>query len=809
MLVEPQTNTNDRLSANLDGGKDFWKSLVSRISDLPLPLVRAIAELLTGLGRERYKKIGRDAGERLRQERAECFLSDIFPSAPLPRPGPERQEPRPVEPVDPEMVGEMLGPGGAFAVQLTGYEHRSGQIEMARAVTGCLNSSKHLMVEGGTGIGKSLAYLVPSVLWSLVNGRPVVVSTNTKNLQHQLFGKDLPLIRRVMDSDFRAALIKGRMNYLCLRKTLFAVEHPLSELTPEERPKMVRLLCWVAGSETGDLSECPVWDKKTSRALGLTVTATGEECMGRACRMSRKCFLLRARAKAQTADLVIANHALIFAEMGMTSPALPPFSHVVFDEAHNLEEAATKHFSVELSMPRVKFELSRIWRPKGKHDGLGLIPGVTRQVESGAFAGDERIKTDTISEAWAVVDSVKRVDRSASAFFDALAVIVGKKESTLRIYAGDHESSRWSSAMSAKEDLQKSVREIIADIEKLMKSLRALECDGLPFHLEAVHDLEGAVCQLHELCTDMDFVLDAAAEDFVFWIEKADRRQDKARAWGAPVSVGDRLENDLYSQKECVVFSSATLSVNGSYDFLKKRIGLDAIPPGRLVELDAGSPFDYTRQCMVAVPAFLPEPSEAGADYAGELGALMAAIFERTRGRGMVLFTSYKMLRETTDVVRDKLEGRGIQVLAQGESGSREAITAAFKEDIESVLMGTHSFWEGVDAVGETLSCLVVARLPFAVFTDPIIAARCEQIDNRGGSSFIEYSVPSAVIRFRQGFGRLIRHRTDRGVVIVADRRIVTKRYGSWFRNSLPSKTVRFEDADTMIQAVESFLGEV
>ena len=807
--MEVQTNTNNRLSVEFASGKDFWKSLGSQLHKLPLPLVRAIAELLTGLGREPYKKIGRDANERLRQERAECFLSDIFPSEPLPRQGQVGQEPRPVEPVDSEMVGEMLGPGGAFAVQLPGYEHRSGQVEMASAVTDCLNSSKHLMVEGGTGIGKSLAYLVPSVLWSLINSRPVVVSTNTKNLQHQLFEKDIPLIRKVMDSDFKAALIKGRMNYLCLRKTLFAVDHPLAELTPEERTSMVRLLCWVAGSETGDLSECQIWDKKTSRALGLTVTATGEECMGRACRMSRRCFLLRARARAQTADLVVANHALIFAEMGMTSPALPPFSHVVFDEAHNLEEAATKHFSVELSMPRIKFELSRIWRPKGKDGGLGLIPGITRQIESGALAGDERLKTDAISEAWAVVDSVKRVDRSASAFFGALAVVVGKNESTLRIYADDHKSSRWSSAMSAKDDLQKSVGEIINDMQELMKSLRSLECDGLPFHLEAIHDLEGAVCLLHELCTDMDFVLGAESEDFVFWIEKAERRQGKARAWGAPVSVGDRLENDLYSQKECVVFSSATLSVNGSYDFLKKRIGLDSIPPGRLVELDAGSPFDYTRQCMVAVPAFLPEPSEPGADYAGELGSLMAAIFERTRGRGMVLFTSYQMLRDTTEVVRDKLGGHGIQVLAQGESGSREAITAAFKDDIESVLMGTHSFWEGVDAVGETLSCLVVARLPFAVFTDPIIAARCEQIDNRGGSSFIEYSVPSAVIRFRQGFGRLIRHRTDRGVVIVADRRIVTKRYGSWFRNSLPSRTVSFDNAETMIEAVEGFLGEV
>lgn len=793
----------------LSDGKGYWKDLRSQIPSLPLSLVRVISELLTGLNKEPYRGIARDARNRLEEERDECFLSDLFVSKPLPHQGGKGPEPQAMEPVDPGAVNQLLGQNGAFAEQLPGYEYRSGQIDMALAVTECLNSSKHLMVEGGTGIGKSLAYLVPSILWSLVNRQPVVVSTNTKNLQHQLFSKDLPLIRKALDTEFEAALIKGRMNYLCLRKTLFAVEHPLSELTPGERPKMVRLLCWAAASDTGDLSECPVWDRKTSRELGLTVTATGEECMGRACRMSRRCFLLRARAKAQTADLVVANHALIFAEMGMVNPALPPFSHVVFDEAHNLEDAATKHFSVELSMPRIKFELSRIWRSKGKSDGLGLIPGITRQIESGAFAGDERIRTDAVSEAWAVVDSVKRVERRASAFFDALAVLMSGKGNTLRIQPDDSASPKWGSVVSAKEDFQESIRDIISDIEALAKSLRTLECDGLPFHLEAVHDLEGATCQLHELCAEMDFVLDARDDEFVFWVETADRRQGKARAWGAPVSVGGRLENDLYSQKECVVFSSATLSVNGSYDFLKKRIGLDSIPPARLMELNAGSPFDYPRQCMVAVPAFLPEPSEAGADYAGALGALMTEVFEKTTGRGMVLFTSYQMLRETTEAVRDKLESQGIRVLAQGESGSREAITAAFKDDIESVLMGTHSFWEGVDAVGETLSCLVVARLPFAVFTDPIFAARCEQIDNRGGSSFTEYSVPSAVIRFRQGFGRLIRHRTDRGVVIVADRRIITKRYGSWFRNSLPCKTIRFDDPGTMISAVESFLGDV
>ena len=253
------------------------------------------------------------------------------------------------------------------------------------------------------------------------------------------------------------------------------------------------------------------------------------------------------------------------------------------------------------------------------------------------------------------------------------------------------------------------------------------------------------------------------------------------------------------------MFSSATLSVRGSFDCLKKRLGLDLVESQRLIELNACTPFDYPRQCAVVVPMFLPEPGDSNRDYAAELGNLMAEVFRLTRGRAMSLFTSYEMLKRATSVLKDELLGSGIRVLAQGMSGSRENITEVFKKDFESVLMGTHSFWEGVDLVGETLSCLVVARLPFTVFTDPVTEARCELVEAQGDSAFIGYSLPCAVIRFRQGFGRLIRRRTDRGIVIVADRRICTKRYGSWFRKSLPVRTIACHDKEDFLKAIEQF----
>ena len=725
----------------------------------------------------------------------------------LPKPRQDVPEVETYLPLDVHETEAALGQAGPFAAHLAQYEWREGQIKMARSVVEAFNGSAHLMVEAGTGTGKSLAYLVPAVQWALLNKTPVVVSTNTKNLQSQLFEKDLPLIQRVLGADFKTALIKGRGNYLCIRKMLYLLDHAGSDLRGEQRIAVAAVLPWVTSSLTGDLAELGVLSATGSRSLAGDLSSTAEECAGRGCRYYRQCFLRRARTKSLAADVVVANHALVFAEMNLKSQAIPPHCHLILDEAHNIEDAATRHFSIEVSAARIRFPLRRLGQIK-KRGGRGLLSALSHQVNSGAITGDVKAQ-ERLLELCKKTDSLGReVDAASGPFFDALASLLRSSgPDSRRLTAEDKAGSGWRIVEQTEATLRSALSSVSRAIATLVTALRDLEEEGLGFHTEFIQDLEAQRVMLMEISDEMGFMLSLDDSGFVYWVERDGRRQS-ARGWAAPIKIGDRLWEDLYQQKASVIFTSATLSVRGSFKFLQQRLGIDRIGEERLLTLDAGTPFDYASQCTMMVPMFLPEPNDTGGDYAEELGEFLAELFRRTRGRGLTLFTSYAMLQKTTRRLRDLLTGSEVDVLAQGETVSREALTERFREDVGSVLMGTHSFWEGVDVVGESLSCVVLARLPFAVFTDPNVAARCEQIEAAGGNAFMNYSIPNAVIRFRQGFGRLIRHRNDRGVVIVADRRIATKRYGQWFRNSVPAPAIKCFESEAMIEAVEQFLGE-
>jgi len=784
----------------------LWLHLRRTVLSQPGPVLHGASRLLRGLRNEPLRELFREAAAGVADDRRD--LTDLLAeSAPTRRrPPPEEEQ---VHTLDPDAVTSLLDPEGPLAAELGQYEYRDEQVRMAQAVVQAFNASHHLLVEAGTGVGKSVAYLVPAMLWAVVNETPVIVSTNTKNLQAQLVEKDLPLLVRALQADVRFAMIKGRRNYLCLRKLLYLLNHAETELERADRLPLVSVLVWVGRTATGDITESIVGDRPHLRDLASRLTSVAEECRGAECEHRRRCFLQRARRQALAADVVVANHAVVFSEMAnpLASPVLPPYRQIILDEAHNLEDAVTSAMSREVSMRRARFVLSRLLRSGTRRRARGLIPSLHWQI--GRLRGVEAgLRAEVLAAVEAAGHAVRACDAELGPFFLAMAGLLAAsgEVQACRIDPTRRDPARWPTVEAAKDRLVETLAATARTVTALADALVRL---GEPLQealAEFDRELRAAALRLGEFSHDTAAVLGASEPGWVCWVEPAPPLQGGAQAWGAPIHVGALMNEQLYAVRRSVVFTSATMTVNGSPDFVRKRLGIDLIEPGRLDLLTLGTVFNYARQALVLVPLFLPEPDERGRDYATELSAFMVALFRDTGGRGMALFTSHDMLRRCSGSLRRGLAAARIQVFAQGLSGSRESLLRRLRSDPRTVLLGAHSFWEGVDVVGENLSCLVMARLPFAVHTDPVVAARCEAIAADGGNAFLEYSLPSAVIRFRQGFGRLIRHRRDRGVVIIADRRIVSKRYGEWFRASIPSQVYTCSDPAELRAAVRDFL---
>ncbi len=800
--------SSHRALADCETLAQLWGAILEKAQEIPLAVLGEMNRLLVANPRHPYKEFF----QRLTKEKMseglgqETDISALFKV---------RKITPPREPIDgegefaainPEQIRRWFMNGGAFARSFPGYESREGQVEMAERVTEALNDGKHLMVEAGTGIGKSLAYLAPALQFAVANKTPVVVSTNTKNLQTQLFEKDLPLLRKALDLDFKAALLKGRRNYLCVRKLLYILDSMDTELDGEDRMRLLNIIPWAVWSATGDISENIVAGRPHFAPLWAKLSTIGEDCLGRACKRFRQCFLQRARAQAQEADLVVANHSLVFAELGSKSPAIPDYRHLIFDEAHNLEDAATNHLAVELTHARIVTAVNRVHRA-GRKGATGLMATLEKSfaVVSGSAPELAELAFRRIEE---IRDAVAQTHELLPPFFLALeAALASKKQGDSARFRQDEKiPAVWEPVHKTEHELFAAVAGVLHGLGALAGIIREMEEGTIPYQQENLREIEASVAWIKEISDDAAFILEAGSGEYVYWLERLGAKPGLVRAVAAPVTVGGLLFDQLYLKKRSVVFCSATLTVKNRFDFIAGRLGIQNIPPKRLLTFNAGTPYDYRKQCFVAAPVFLPEPGGRDGDYAGDLAHFLADLYRRTDGRGMALFTSYDMLSRVADVLEREFLGDGLNLLAQGRSGSRENITSIFKRGNRSVLLGTHSFWEGVDVVGDALSCLTIARLPFGVQTDPVIEARCEQVESEGGNSFMDYSLPSAVIRFRQGFGRLIRSKTDRGVAIIADRRIMVKRYGQWFRDSLPVPTESYSDREKLLNDIEVFL---
>ena len=780
-----------------------YHALCERASSLAIAQLQAICQLLPKDGAlyrffdsQRYRReMSSPQGEDI------TMLADVVATETPPEVPVRQMDPEAWQALDVHLAEDMLGEGGLFSEHLNTYETREGQLQMSRAVIDSFNAQKHLLCEAGTGTGKSLAYLIPAIFWSLQNRTPVVVSTNTKNLQSQLYEKDIPLIQRITGARFRTALIKGRGNYLCMRKFEQLLANADFSLRMGQHALAASVVVWLGETLTGDLSEVSGLESREARPFVNDITAGADECGGRSCRFYKQCFVRRARARSQAADVVVANHALVLSEMTEGAQALPEHAHLVLDEAHNLEDAATRYFTVEISRPRLRYFMRRLGRLRLRGRGMGLLPLLARQLGASPHPMLESMPA-TIQQA------VQEWEKTLDPFFAAIGSICADK-GLLRLRPAFCSSPLWHTLQEAEQHMRKALAAVVEALQVLLEVLENPEEEIPPGIRAMTIDFSAIRGGLQAVQDDLGYIMALDALDMVYWAERDLRMAGEGRLMSAPIAVGPQLMDQLYVNLSTIVFTSATMTVRNRFDFLAGRLGLDAMDGERLMTLDVGTPFRYEDQATMLVPMFLPEPTASGEkSYVEALSALLARLFERTGGRGLALFTSYLMLQHVTAHVRESLPEKGISVLAQGETFSREYLMETFRSEIASVLMGTHSFWEGVDVAGESLSCVVMARLPFGVFTDPVIEARCEALEAAGQSAFRGYSLPQAVIRFRQGFGRLIRHRGDRGVVVVTDRRILSKSYGNWFRSSVPVATVSVHDEEQFLDAVEAFLSQ-
>ncbi len=688
------------------------------------------------------------------------------------------------QPLDVNALVSLLAPGGPFAQQFAGYEHRAQQIEALQACAEAFNNGGTLLVEAGTGTGKSLAYLIPAIHWAVQNNQRVVISTNTINLQDQLFIKDIPDLRKVLNLDFKAALLKGRANYLCRRR--LDILRRNDKLTMDEVRVLAKVLAWLPSTTTGDSAELTL--SGLENAVWARLASDVEHCSPETCslRQEGKCFFYRAREKAESAHVIIVNHALLLSDMVSENNVLPDFKHLVVDEAHHLEARATEALSFDVS----KSSLETMLRGLG-HERGGLIANL-----AGALRHSD-VPAPIRQEAQRRFDDVAQdIERSLRRIYDFFSVLErffaqqdqlpGEAETgydrQIRLTAARRAQPEWSGIEIAWDDFGAGLATVADGIEKIYGGWGELDEYEVPRHAELESELAFALHRVRDTCAQMQALITRPSAQGIYWAT-INKNNGDISLHSAPLFVGELLQKSLFAGKEAVILTSATLCVDGNFNHVKSRLGIGDWAD----ELVVGSPFDFEKAASLFIPTDVPEPGQPG--YQKMVEAALVDLARATQGRALVLFTSHSQLQATYRAITRPLEEDEIIVIAQNLDGSRRQVLETFKTQERTVLLGTKSFWEGIDVAGEALSCLVIARLPFSVPSDPIFAARSETFDD----AFGQYAVPEAVLRFRQGFGRLIRTKNDRGVVVVLDRRVLTKVYGRLFVDALPVKALSGE----------------
>ena len=642
--------------------------------------------------------------------------------------------------LDINKVRRFLLEDGPLAGRLGNYEVRLPQTKMLDAVTEAISENTHLMVEAGTGVGKSMAYLLPFISWAKKDGKRIIVSTYTKTLQEQLFRKDLPFLKQVLGQDdpelnFDFALCVGSENYLCLRRLHRALQD-LNNFDAEQKQDFLEIKRWSNITSTGLIMDL---DFSPHASVWQEVSRESDLCRYRKCRHYSGCFYRRAREIQKNAHILVVNHYLFFANLVSGGRALPYFDAVVFDEAHTLEDVASEYLGIHISDIKLRRLLTSIYNPMG-NKGLIMkidLPDIIRR----------QISTQVVSAL-----------EKAQAFFTTCGERFNKRIGSYRLHSS-----------STEDTLSQSLLVLYDKINT---------CLDVVGNNEDREDLHSYGQRILDIQIEVQKWIGQTIDNFVYWLEISPKKRTKVILRASPVEVAGYFKDIVWGKIHPAVLTSATLSVSGNFDFIKQRIGFTE---GRC--LSFGSPFDYKKKVLLYIAEDLADPSSDIKDFELDLILRVEELLKFTRGRTFVLFTSFDMLNNCFFALRDRFPE--LNMLSQGIA-PRYKIIDSFKENDKSVLFGTYSFWQGVDMPGRLLECVIITKLPFMVPSDPLYEARIELMKREGKNPFLEYQLPQAVIMLRQGFGRLIRHKSDRGVVSILDPRILARHYGKNFLEALP-----------------------